>query len=271
MTTAMADSGPQAGLVVLDPSENGAFKLSGSAKAIVPRVRANSSSAQGISGSGTVVLDSPDVKTVGGASFSGGAKCTSTVQTGAAATSDPLASMDAPTFNPNSDLGSLSLNSNTTVQPGYYSGGISISGGNITFLPGVYVLDGIGLKVTNNSTTLNAQYVLLHFRGTGKLTIDGGAAVHVTAPTSGPYSGMSIFYDRASTKPATLSGDSGVSVDGVIYLPGGKLKVTGSGSAAGDAPMIGSFVIADMVEVNGIGEIIIGSGPTLPTADILFD
>ncbi|MCI0366052.1 MAG: hypothetical protein L0219_19510 [Phycisphaerales bacterium] len=265
-TPALAASG----LVVLNPSENGALKLSGNARAIVPKVRANSSSAQGISGSGNVVLESADVKTVGGASFSGGASCTSTVHCGAAATSDPLASVATPTFNQSLDLGSLSLNSNTTVQPGYYSGGISISSGDVTFSPGLYILDGIGLKVSGSSN-LNALGVLLYFRGTGKLTLSGGAAMHLTAPTVGPHAGISIFYDRASTKPASLSGGSGINMAGVIYMPGGKLKVTGSGSAEGDAPVVGTFVVADMVEVSGNGKIILGSGPTVPTADILFD
>ncbi|MCI0365395.1 MAG: hypothetical protein L0Y44_15855 [Phycisphaerales bacterium] len=255
------------GVITLNPTEKGSLKLSGNATAVSTRVRINSSHPESISGGGNAALDCEDIQTVGCTIFT---NVTSPVQCGAPATSDPLAALPTPTFNLNNDLGSLSLNSNSVVEPGYYSGGISITGGAVTFNPGVYILDGIGLKISGNSTSVTATKTFFYFRGTGKLSVTGGS-IHLTPILIGPHAGMSIFYDRSSTKPCSFSGGSGINVQGMIYMVGGKLSISGSGTVEGDAPVVGSFVVANMVETTGSGFIKVGSVPDIPTPDMQFD
>jgi hypothetical protein len=43
----------------------------------------------------------------------------------------------------------LNLNTDQTLQPGRYVGGINISGGNITLSPGIYYMDHGGFAMSN--------------------------------------------------------------------------------------------------------------------------
>jgi hypothetical protein len=270
----MAQEGPQMGVVVLNSADKSAFRLSGTAQVMVPVIRVNSSHAEGLSASGTIILDSPDVATVGGAVFGGGASCTSTVHIGEPSTSDPLSWLPTPIFNPSNDLGGVSFSSggNYSVQPGYYSGGITISGGTLTMTPGIYILDGVGLKVSGSSTSIVANGVMLYFQGTGKLYVSGGA-LDLTPPTTGTYAGVSIFQARDSNLKSTLSGGTGIDVSGAVYLPAGKIVINGNGDAQemSHAPSVGGIVIANMVEVGGNGIILIGMQPQIPTPELQYD
>src|SRR5262249_2952082 len=78
---------------------------------------------------------------------------------------------------------------------GDYCGGITVSSvGNVTFLPGTYVLIGGGMSVSGQST-LNGTGVTFYDTATdnksfGPISFSGGTTGSLSAPTSGPIKGM---------------------------------------------------------------------------------
>jgi len=95
-------------------------------------------------------------------------------------------------------------NNNITLNPGYYPNGININnGGNVTLNSGIYSI-GSGVWI-NTPGTVTGNQVMLYVSGTDSLVqekynqsvamwlspTDGNYAF--TAPTSGPYAGLSFF------------------------------------------------------------------------------
>src|SRR5262249_58481997 len=121
-----------------------------------------------------------------------------------------------------------------TLGPGVYCTGITSPGGNVTFLPGTYVLDGGGLNVSAGSV-LNGTNVTFYNTGTNKtfgpISISGGTTGSLSAPTSGPMEGMLFFQDRTITAKATntLSGGTGLTYEGAFYFPTTALTFFGGG------------------------------------------
>ena len=56
----------------------------------------------------------------------------------------------------------------------------------------------------------------------------GGATASISAPTSGSWQGVSMFFDRTNTTTLTLTGSSASSFSGSIYLKSGGTTLTGS-------------------------------------------
>jgi len=181
---------------------------------------------------------------------------------------DPLASLPPPDFNIlgisidsggtpiKPSLKSVSAGS-TTLHPGVYYGGIEVkSTANVTFLPGTYVLAGGGLKLTGSGTIsgtgvmfYNTYDPLLNRNAgaCGSINLRGSAHFNFTGPTSGIYKDIVFWQDKACTVDFTLEGGQG-GVGGVIYVPGGRVDLSGGGN-------LGSIqVISDTVDISGTGD-----------------
>ena len=52
--------------------------------------------------------------------------------------------------------------------------------------------------------------------------------MQLSPPTSGPFAGITIMYDRNNTATSKLSGNSN-GFGGAIYMPAGQLQLTGNG------------------------------------------
>jgi len=120
-----------------------------------------------------------------------------------------------------------------------YCGGIKVNAGaNVALNPGIYYLDGGSLTVDGGATLTGNGVTLVFTSRSGKdksyasATINGGATVNLTAPTSGPTAGIVMFGDRLMTAdtPFKLNGGSSEVFQGAIYLPAG--DVTFAGGAA---------------------------------------
>jgi hypothetical protein len=142
----------------------------------------------------------------------------------------------------------------TILRPGTYYGGINIkSSANVTLLPGIYALAGGGLKVTGSGIVSGAGVMFyntfdpqhptkagacseIDLGGTGQFTFSG--------PTSDTYKDIAFWQDKACTNDFKLAGGAG-GISGVIYIPTGKLNISGGGD-------LGSIqVIADTVDISG--------------------
>jgi hypothetical protein len=71
--------------------------------------------------------------------------------------------------------------------------------------------------------------------------------VSVTAPTSGPWKGLAIVYDRFNKRDLNLSGNGSSLIVGTIYAMSGKLRYDGNGCAKTNQALI----VVDQLEFNG--------------------
>jgi hypothetical protein len=219
--TAFAPS--QAGVLVLDPSNKGAFTITGGAS-------------MAITGDATLIVDSANAAgaiTTGSGNVSGtqyyftgdpGYNSTSSgtftnsttglfdpniINSGVPPTPDPLAGLPVPTMPPTATLPNGkaankginftgnnqygAVNGVLTLSPGTYNGGISESGGGtIVLQPGIYYMNGGGFGVS------------------------GGASVTVSGPASPDTGNGVMIYNapQSNSDNISLTGTSGF-----VYLP----------------------------------------------------
>lgn len=269
---AMVANGTGAGLIALNEKKPNSFYALGSPVVTVEggaiQVDSRSLSAARLQGSAHVIA--PDMNIVGDITFVGNATFSGNLHTGTRKIGDPLKHLPPPTWNPADDLGEIRINNGThTISPGYYSEGMRFKGGNITLLPGIYILDGTGLDVGGN-TRLTARNVMFYIIGSGKLDMTGNGSIVVTPPDpteeafpdADIYEGISIFQDRRNVGSARIIGTSLLDLDGTLYFPSNVVSISGTGDG------FGQQLITDMVHISGNGEITIrydgrNSGPGL--------
>ena len=115
--------------------------------------------------------------------------------------------------------------------------------------PGIYVLRD-GMKVTNGSIT-GSGVLIYNEIGNVKIT---GAALDVTPPTSGTYSGILFFQARSNTSQFEIVGNAALaSLAGTIYAPMSSGVVLGGG---GWSLYVGR-VIGQNLETSGGGTVVV--------------
>jgi Putative Flp pilus-assembly TadE/G-like len=239
----------------LDPTGSGAFSASGNPTISVNApITVDSNSSQALTVGGSSDLSAPAINVTGNYSLSGGGDLTGTVHTGVTATPDPLAALVAPdpTTLTTRSSSALSLNDGNshTLSPGVYVGGISIgSTTSVTLLPGIYYIQGGGF-ILSGSSNLTGSGVMIYnapVAASDQISLSGSGNVTLSPPTSGRYSGITIFQDRNSSVAASITGDSGFNVTGTFYIAGATLKVTGNSTAA----LLGSQLISRDLTIGG--------------------
>lgn len=232
---------PSPGCVyVLDPTDAPSLKVNGGAGLQSNcGVYVNSSAANALSVANNATLTASAVNVVGGVNFNG-SNITPAPVTGTTAVADPLASLPAPTFS-GCDYSSPTISGGTvTLNPGVYCGGLSISGqANVTFNPGMYILNGGGLSSTSSNTVLSGSGVSFYNTSSpgynfSPISISGGTTLSLTAPTSGAYQGILIFQDRAisSGSASSITGSSDSNLSGTVYMPTADLSFSGSSASS---------------------------------------
>jgi hypothetical protein len=78
--------------------------------------------------------------------------------------------------------------------------------------------------------------------------ITGQGAVTLTPLTSGPYQGISIWEDRNSTVPLTLTGNGKFNIAGTVYAANAAVSASGNGDAS-----LASQFISRTLNVGGNG------------------
>jgi hypothetical protein len=150
-------------------------------------------------------------------------------------------------------------NSNLTLRPGVYWGGINVSGtggtGTVTFLPGTYVLAGGGTNSGgfnySGSATLSGSGVTFFNtddpqasaaskQPCGPFSLTGNGALNFTAPTSGTWKNMLFWQSDTCTETFKYAGGSWTTA-GVIYLPKAQLSLTGGGNLGAMQIIVDSF------------------------------
>ena len=112
--------------------------------------------------------------------------------------------------------------------------------------PGIYVVTE-GIRLSKNSDPGNysfyAEGVMIYFAcsdypdpcADGESGADfsaaGGTSMYWTPPTSGPYEGVSVYYDRESTADFSVTGNTDSVFSGSIYMKSGELSLSGTAGA----------------------------------------
>ena len=153
------------------------------------------------------------------------------------------------------------------LEPGVYYGGWDIkkNGATLELAPGVYIMAGGGIKLTNfGSITsvqggLGAPAPVLIFNtdnpatGTGQANIDfnASATLKLRAIETGPYRGIVVWNDGNGSNPSALidlKGQTSLDISGTIYSPKGLVNIEGGGGAGSTAAI---QVIAWHFDVGG--------------------
>jgi Flp pilus assembly protein TadG len=156
-------------------------------------------------------------------------------RTGIPQVSDPFASLTTPTAASCAASGHPTktvITTNTTLSQGTYCGGINILGGNVTFNPGIYILNGGGFQMTNLfGGTVSGTGVTFYNTGIGAgscntcygpMTTFLTTGSSLSAPTTGTYAGLLFFQDRSNPQTASFNANFGTSttfMEGAYYFP----------------------------------------------------
>ena len=151
------------------------------------------------------------------------------------------------------DYTNKSLSDTATLYPGVYCGGLSITGsGNVTFLPGLYIMNGGGFNIAGSGTAVGTGitvYITADGSHTYKgISINGSGDYSLSAPKSGDYESLLFIGERtrASNLGSTITGSTSLHIEGVVYLPKEELTFTG-GSAAADYQIL----VSDTLRITG--------------------
>jgi hypothetical protein len=245
-------------VIALDSSTSGAMSVGGSSSVNLSGcgIAVNSSNSSGLTVTGSADLTTDFVRVVGNYSVGNNATLTSTQspQTGATATADPHADLEVGAVGSCDESNySSQANSSATINPGVYCSGLRISANStVTMNPGTYYVNGGSFNV-NGSATLTGTGVTIILTGSGNdyatVTINGGADVDLTAPTSGDYSGIVFFQDRNAPSSGVnrFNGGSTTEFTGTLYFPNQEVQFTGGNTAGGGCTRI----IALQIDFNG--------------------
>ncbi len=225
-------------VISLDPTAGGATAVQGTAQVVLNKCSLydNSSSGSALTVGGSSTVSAESVNVVGGITGQSAISTTEGITTGQPPIQDPYADAQFPSFS-GCNQTNFTAKITITINPGVYCGGMSLNAGaNVTLSPGIYYLNQGSLSV-NGGATLTGNGVTLVFTSSNghnyaSATINGGANVNLTAPTSGPTAGIVIFGDRLMTVDTAfkLNGGSSEVFRGAIYVPAG--AVTFAGGAA---------------------------------------
>jgi len=259
------------GIVLLDPHEPLAIQISGNGSVYVAgpvQVNSNDSEAVHFSGNGTIQALALTI--VGGLYNSGSADIQAPIRTGVSPVPDPLAGLPVPLpFDypvRGTEKTSLGDNTNYVLHPGRYIGGIQISGDSHVLLsPGVYYIDGGGFEFSSKGI-VEAYGVMLYNTGSSdvgwdQLQVSGDGTVRWTPPDSGPYAGISIFYDRnIDDKKLEISGNGNMQISGAIYAAGAEVQLSGNGPT----DLLGGGFVVRKMQISGDGSFSVGDDSTVP-------
>ena len=261
-------------MLALNETESGSITFSGTADIIAPecKVQANSNDPQAIVANGTVNVITAGLgygDITGNYVQNGTSGTMSPTPTGVPYTADPFANCIEPAV-PASGVNMPNINSDTALTPNYYEGGLKIGGGNITFAPGVYIVDGfeatggrlecpgcvgdLGVTIFNTGASANDNIFV-----SGNTYVNLKAPIDRSDPTDDQYGcGSFLFWNskyatlpngNSGTADMTIIGTSDSYFEGNIY--GSTVGITYGGNANTPAAEVYTMIVGDTLEFAG--------------------
>ncbi len=163
---------------------------------------------------------------------------------------DPFANITDPS--PSGCVGKVTVNPNQSrsLTPGCYRG-IDVKG-TVSFAPGIYYIDGGSLSfgaqavVTGTEVTfvLTSATAASNPSSIATLSINGGASLDLSPPSSGTYTGVLIYKDRRAPSTTTrINGNSTSVLEGSFYFPSDTLIFNGNSGMTTDCVQLISFKV----------------------------
>lgn len=223
-------------IYVLDANSKNSFSVTGSSILTSQcGIIVNSTDPQAMVTTGNACVTASSIRVAGSWTTSSSCPLSPTPVAGASPLTDPLASLSMPGIS-GCNVTDFKTNSDATINPGVYCGGIKVTGGTITMNPGTYIMNGGGFTATGGAI-IQGTGVTIFNTGSGgayqPISIGGGTHVVLSAPTSGPMEGILFFQDRTVTSNAqnTLTGDDTSQFTGTLYFPTTPLKFSGNNAS----------------------------------------
>jgi PKD repeat protein len=239
-------------IYVLSSDASGAFTLSGKAEVNIPgRVFVNSDSSKAIWAGGWTDLQASSIEVVGGVKTVLHARVSPEPISGVQPIADPLEDLAAPADATYRGTVRCGWNDTEVLEPGVYDEIRAHGNCQLTLNPGDYVIKGGGLHV-KGSASLSGAEVMIYNAGanfpaeggaTGKIHVGWFADVNLTAPTSGPYTGVLLFQARDNARRITFS-NANLELGGTIYAPAAQLVLNGSAD-------VETSIIVDRLRMSG--------------------
>jgi hypothetical protein len=261
-------------LLSLDESADGAFEVYGNANIDSGEcgiaVNSDSATALDIWGNAEIIIG--DVSVAGDYEQTGSTNFDyQTMKTDAPRVPDPYEDLEVPEFagctKAQMNKGPVRVTGNVTFTPddAPFCGGLKISSNaQVTFEPGVYVVDGGDFEVTGNSRVAGegVSFVLTNSGGSsygryGDIHISGNDRMALSAPAEGEeMEGVLFYQDRnapSSTGPQCndFTGNSDLYLSGAVYLPSRCLIVTGNHGSNDPDDELCTRIIAKTIQFSG--------------------
>jgi Flp pilus assembly protein TadG len=284
-------------VMALNPTAQAALQLTGNASITITApqcvLQVNSSNLDAVDMTGNARISSIENCFVGKVRSVGNSSISPPPDSVCKPIPDPFSAYPRPAVGPCTYTNySLSGNKTVTLQPGVYCGGMNFSGSvNVTFAPGLFIIKNGAITETGGSFT--GQGVSFFLTGSGAaLQLSGQANWHIVAPSAPtppapsdptvpapsaptvPLPGFAIFLDPngpsgLAASSSSLSGQSELYFEGVVYLPRQQVTISGTAEAISTSPYT-SF-IADTLSFVGNGELVINNDTSktsvaIPTA-----
>jgi len=138
-----------------------------------------------------------------------------------------------------------------TLYPGRYCDGLRFgAGADVTFEPGVYIIDE-GLFDVSSGAVINGIGVTIILTATlpediATIRVNGGATVNLTAPTTDPYMGVVLYQDQRANYDDginRINGGADMNLQGAVYFPSQEVTYSGgSSTSSGCLQLIGKKV-----------------------------
>jgi Flp pilus assembly protein TadG len=249
---ALAKSDGLGCVLSLDPTAASAVSVGGSTTVSLNNCSLydNSNDAAALSVGGSGSLAALSIGVVGKASYSGSSvKTTEGISTGVGAVPDPYGDVAFPPFS-GCTQNKFTAKTTITIDPGVYCNGLTVNAGaNLTLKPGIYYLDRGSFSV-NGGASISGQGVTLVFTSStgdnwATATINGNATVNLTAPISGPTTGIVVFGDRRIPVGTTFKFNGGANqyLGGATYVPTGAINYSGGmGTSTNCMQIIGDTI-----------------------------
>ncbi|MDP9222736.1 MAG: type II secretion system GspH family protein, partial [Actinomycetota bacterium] len=215
------------GLFATGLAVQGAVTVTVNGKVIVDATDVGVCKAMQASGSGSLTASTTQVLS-GGSCI--GNECPTPIISSTTRLGDPFIGLAPP-------AGTCNGGTNPALVGGHYSPGLypqalAISGGTVTFDPGIYIFCN-GLSISS-SANVTATGVLFYFAG-GTFDVSGQASVAMSSSTTGTYAGLLLWLPSPPTNPAismSLKGGGSIAAyNGIIYAPAATVIVGGNTSS----------------------------------------
>ncbi len=159
---------------------------------------------------------------------------------------DPLANIPEPTTTGLPNYGSVTVNSDTTLQPGVYTN-ITIGGGGnsptVTLAPGIYYLANGGSLQFNAGSLQGTGVMIFDATGGDQVFNPAGGTINLRPPTastggtwptgttSATYSGISFWVPRSQTNEVHVESGYNLTMPGTWYAQGGEFDIRPNGAS----------------------------------------